>query len=81
MSNKGLRLVRCVECNRKRFCSRESIANYNFKYTCSKGHTWVIKGVTAERVVAAMKDTFTKEKLTGLFDRDDAFYKELTKRR
>jgi len=75
--NKGLKLRLCKECKRRRFCKRESIPGHNFKITCSKGHTWKIVGITAERVVAAMQETFTKEKLESLFDRNDAFYGSL----
>jgi len=46
--NKGLRLLYCKKCKRKRYCNRVSIPNYNFRYTCSKGHSWIIKGVTLE---------------------------------
>ena len=75
--NKGLKLRLCKECKRKRFCKRERIPGHNFRYTCSKGHTWTLKGVTAERVISIMGEMFTYEKLSSLFERDNAFFKEL----
>lgn len=78
--NKGARLVFCKECKRKRFCIRISIPGYNFRYTCSKGHTWTIKGITAERVVAAMQDVINPEMVKNLFERDNAFYTEMRKK-
>ena len=77
--NKGLKLIFCKECNRKRFCSRVSIPGYNFKYTCSKKHSWTIKGLTTERIVAAMEDVIFPS-IKNLFDRDDVFYRVLNKR-
>lgn len=77
MSNKGLKLRLCRECKKKRYCKRESIPGYNFRITCSKGHTWTIVGITAERVASAMQDIFSSERLAKLFDRDDLFYKTM----
>lgn len=77
MGIKGLKLRLCKECKKKRFCKRERIPGHNFRYTCSKGHIWVLKGVTAERVVSVMEEILTPEKLSSLFNRDNAFYKEL----
>lgn len=77
---KGSKLLNCNECKRRRFCTRISLPGYYFKWTCSKGHSWVIKGITSERINAVMKDIFSKNKLQGLFERDDAFFKELRRR-
>ena len=76
MANKGLKLRLCRECKRKRFCKRERIPGYNFRYTCSKGHTWTIEGFTVERLNAAMESIIIP-KLTDLFNRNDAFYRAL----
>ena len=78
--NKGLKLRFCSECNKKRFCIKVPIPNYNYRFTCSKGHTWTIVGVTAERVIAAMQEVISEEKLKSLFERDDIFYKMLEKK-
>lgn len=75
--NKGLKLRLCKECGRKRFCTRTRIPGHNFRYVCSKGHEWVLKGVTGERVIAVMQEVLTEEKLKGLFDRDDTFFRQL----
>lgn len=77
--NKGLKLRLCKECGRKRFCQRIRIPNHNFRHTCSKGHTWIIKGITLERIQSVMEETFTEDKLRGLFERDNAFYSALKK--
>ena len=77
--NKGLRLRFCKECNRKRFCKRKRIPGHNFEITCSQGHVWILRGITTERVVAAMEEVLTPERLKGLFDRDNAFYSALRK--
>jgi len=77
MSNKDLKLRFCEKCKRKRFCKRERIPSHNFRLTCSKGHTWILKGITVERVMSVMEETFTRDKLKRLFDRDDTFYKSL----
>ena len=75
--NKGLVLRLCKECNKKRFCSKIPIPSHNYRFTCSKGHSWIIKGITLERIESAMKDTFSSDKLTSLFERDNVFYKRL----
>ena len=77
MSNKGLVLRFCKECKRKRFCSKIPVPGYNFRYTCSKGHSWIIKGVTIERINAAFKDVFIDNKLMDIFERDDTFYRSM----
>lgn len=77
--NKGLTLRFCKECNKKRFCKRERIPGFNFRYTCSKSHSWTLKGVTLERVVEAQKDIVGRA-LEQLFNRDNAFYKQMIKK-
>lgn len=78
--NKGKRLVFCKKCNRKRFCTRIPIPGFNFRYTCSKGHSWEIEGVTAERVVAAMEEHLLPN-IKNLFEREDTFFREMMKRK
>ena len=78
MSNKGLRLLYCKECKRKRYCSSVPIPGYNFRKTCSKGHSWTIQGITLERIDAMVKDTIAHTgRLKDLFERDDWFYRRL----
>lgn len=77
--NKGLRLLFCRECNRKRYCKSIPIFNTNFKKVCSKGHSWIIPGITLERIDAAIKNIFTPDKLKKLFERDNTFYEKLRK--
>lgn len=77
--NKGLTLRYCSECKRNRFCSRTRIPGVNFRYVCSKGHTWIIKGVTMERVHAALEENFNQLTLENLFNRNDTFYDLLKK--
>lgn len=72
--NKGLKLRFCKECNRKRYCSKVSIPSYNFRITCSKGHSWIIEGITIERINAALSDAINKNTLENLFNRTDTFY-------
>lgn len=74
--NKGLRLLYCKECKRKRYCSSVPIPGYNFRKTCSKGHSWILKGMTLERIDAMTKD-FIKGRFTDLFNRDDMFYRRM----
>lgn len=78
--NKGLKLLYCKVCKKKRFHSRVSIPNYNFRWTCSKGHSFVEVGVTLGRIDAATKDLFSHKKLTELFDRDSVFYRVMEKK-
>ena len=78
--NKGKRFIKCKECNKKRYCSRIPAPNISHKYTCSKDHSWIWKDSTTERVVAFMKDLFTEYNLSKLFDRDDIFYKTISRR-
>ncbi len=78
MTNKGLKLRYCKECKKKRFCHKISVPNYNFKYTCSKGHSWILEGLTTERLDAALKDTF---KFDRIFEKDNLFYEELRRRK
>ena len=75
--NKGLKLRFCPQCNKKKFCSRIHIPGHNYRFTCNKRHTWVIKGITAERVVLIMQEVLTPEKVKSLFERDDIFYRSL----
>lgn len=75
--NKGFKLVFCKKCNRKRYCTRVPIPGHNFRWTCSKGHSWIIKGVTIERVISIMQDILNKETLESLFNRDNTFYQSL----
>jgi hypothetical protein len=74
--NKGKRLRFCKACDRKRFCSRVPIPGFNFKITCSKGHTWIIQGITAERLQAAFEEVMLP-KIKDLFNRDDIFYRSI----
>lgn len=73
--NKGLKLRFCKECNKKKFVSRIPIPGHNYRFTCNKGHTWIIKGITAERVVSVMQEIFNKTTLESLFNKDNAFYR------
>ena len=77
--NKGLKLRFCKECGCKRFCSKISIPNHNYRFTCSKGHTWILVGITLERIESAMRETFNPERLKNLFERDDTFFRALKK--
>jgi hypothetical protein len=80
MSNKGLKLIFCPQCNRKRYCQNIPIPNFNFKKICSKGHEWIIKGLTLERINAAAKSMINSEKLKNLFDRDGTFFRAISKK-
>jgi hypothetical protein len=75
--NKGLKLLFCKECNRKRYCRSIRIPGNNFRKECSKGHTWINKGVTLERISAIIQDTFSSDKLKHLFERDDSFFTKI----
>lgn len=77
MSNKGKYLKLCPECKRKRYCTRVPVSGHNFRITCSKGHAWIIEGITVERLDAALCDVFSSDKLTELFNRDDVFYRKM----
>ncbi len=77
--NKGLKLRFCKACNRKRFCKKESVPNYNFKFTCKMGHSWIIEGVTLERINAAVSDIVLPQ-IKNIFERDNAFYRAIKKR-
>jgi len=76
--NKGKKLRLCKQCGRKRFCTRERVPGNTFKYTCSKGHIWVIEGLTLERVNLVTEDVI-QGSLRNLFDRDDTFFKVLSR--
>jgi len=76
--NKGLKLRFCKECNRKRFCSKVPIPGHNFRFTCIKGHSWIIEGVTLERISAATEEILIS-KIKDIFNRDDVFYKHFKK--
>jgi superoxide dismutase len=80
MSNKGKILVFCKECNKKRFCTKERIPNINFKYTCSRNHSWIIKGVTPERINAAISDIILPS-IKEAFNRDNKFFEYLSKKK
>ena len=73
--NKGLTLHFCKVCKRKRYFSKVPIPNHNYKWTCSKGHTFIAEGVTVERVMSVMNEFFSSEKMRNIFNRDDIFYK------
>lgn len=79
MIPKGSKLIFCKECNRNRFCIKVPIPVYNFRYTCSKGHTWTIKGLTFGRLDVIIRDIITPKLIENLFNRDDAFFKNLKK--
>jgi hypothetical protein len=79
MTNKGLKLRFCKACNRNRFCKKEPIPDYNFKYTCSKGHAWILEGITLERITAVWADIVYPQ-IKNLFERDNIFYKELKRK-
>lgn len=77
--NKGKRLIHCKECKRRRYCLRVSIPNHNFRWTCSKGHTWIIKGVTLDRINSVMEVIFLS-RVKNLFERDDTFFREMKRK-
>lgn len=78
--NKGKRFISCPECKRKRYCSNERIPNHNFRWTCSKGHSWIETGITVNRIASAMED-YLLPNIKTLFERDDIFFNELKRRR
>lgn len=78
--NKGLVLRFCKECNKKKFCSKVPVPGTNYKFTCNKGHSWTIEGITAERISLAMQSVFTPEVVKSLFEKDDVFYKHMKPR-
>lgn len=78
--NKGLKLRFCKECNRKRYCQRIQIPDYNFRFICSKGHEWILQGVTSERIQSALTEIILPN-IKNSFERDDTFFKELGKRK
>lgn len=75
--NKGLKLLFCKQCNKKRFCSKVVIPGTNYRYTCSQGHSWVQQGITAARVALALEELIPK--IRKSFERDDMFYRRLMK--
>lgn len=75
----GSKLLFCKKCNRKRFSTRISIRNHNFRWTCSKGHSWITEGLTLERIAAVLEDVFTPEKIKNIFERDDVFFRSFKK--
>lgn len=74
--NKGLILKYCEQCKRKRFCSCISIPNHNFKYTCSKKHSWIIQGITFKNVDRHLKNIIVP-KIKNLSEQDSTFFKQL----
>ena len=78
--NKGLRLLYCKECGRRRFHSKIVMADFRSKWTCSKGHSWIAAKFSLDTITNVMKEQLTPERLKGLFERDDTFYRELRKR-
>jgi hypothetical protein len=77
--HKGKLLRFCRECKRKRYCTKISIPNHNYQYTCSKGHSWKIEGVTIERVYSALNSIFLPA-VKDMFTRDDIFFKRLSRK-
>ena len=73
-TNKGKRYINCKECKRKRYCSKVPIPSYNFRWTCSKGHSWIEEGITLNRITAMWQD-IVGDKIKDLFERDSAFYR------
>lgn len=71
--NKGLKLVFCKECNRKRYCSITRLSYYRDSYLCSKGHSWIIKLSGYSLAVANEIDRIAP-KLKSLFERDETFF-------
>lgn len=75
--NKGKYFLFCKECDRKRYCQNIPIPNHNYKKICSRGHEWVIEGITVERLNSAMNSAFDSAKIADIFSRNDAFYARL----
>lgn len=78
--NKGKQYINCPECKRKRYC-KTYVLNYDWReWVCSKGHEWKTK-IPYIAKIAAIELERILPKIKTLFDRDDAFYRELTRRR
>ena len=78
--NKGKRFIICPKCNRKRYCSFSPLPNGYRKIICSRGHEWIIKLSTLERVNNALVEQMLPRML-DLFNRDDIFFASLKNRR
>lgn len=76
--NKGKKLKFCFQCNRKRYCSYVSLPDDYRKIICSKGHEWIVKLATTERIINILKETIV-DKIGNLFDRDNIFFKHIKK--
>lgn len=76
VADKGKRYIKCPACRRKRYCSSSPAPNNCMKIICSKKHEWIIELPTTERIVAIMKVVLL-DKVRGLFERDDTFYRSL----
>lgn len=74
--NKNKQYITCKECKRKRYCSKIIIPDYNFRWTCSKGHSWIEIGITASRLALIMKEQLLP-KIKNLFERNNAFFAAL----
>ena len=74
--NKGKRYILCKECKRKRYHSKVAIPDYNFKWTCSKGHSWIEIGITLNRINAIWQD-IVGSRIKDLFERENVFYRAL----
>jgi len=78
--NKGLRLLYCKECGRRRFHSKVVMADYRSKWTCSKGHSWISERFSVDTIDNVLKEQITPGLVEKLFNSDYAFYRELRKR-
>lgn len=76
--NKGKRYIFCKECNRKRYCSKKSKSDDYREWTCTLGHSWIVKLPTLERLNNTLLELIIP-KVKKLFERDDIFYKNLKK--
>lgn len=78
--NKGLKLILCPTCKRKRFCSYRYLlpAREWTEWTCSKKHKWTVQVGKLSQIIAIELENVLP-KLKDLFNRDDTFYTHLRK--
>lgn len=73
----------CKQCKKRRRIYKlghikRGIESY-WVYACSKGHGWENLIVRAEHITKALEDVFVN-RVKGLFDRDDTFYRSINKK-
>ncbi len=76
--NKDKRYLNCPECGRRRYCADTYAHGYTFRL-CSKGHENKFKTPIPTQLINLEIERIIP-KLKTLFDRDDAFFKQLRRK-